>query len=88
MNKYTLKYPFTTAAGARLEHIEIRRLTRGDVRKASQFSKDEFDQENFMLASMTGLVVEDLDQFDIADAKFLVESFRDMVDGKGESAGL
>ncbi|MQT45045.1 phage tail assembly protein, partial [Pseudomonas sp. FSL R10-0765] len=61
MQTYQLKYPFTTAAGVRLEKVDIRRLNRGDLRKATAYSKDEFDQENFLLASMCGMTPEDLD---------------------------
>ena len=52
MQTSQLKDPFTTAAAVRLEKVEIRRLTRGDLRKANAYSKDEFDQENFMLARL------------------------------------
>lgn len=86
MHKYTLKFPYTTAAGARLETVEVRRLTRGDIRKAHQYAQDDFGQENYLLSSMIGIVPEDLDQMDISDSKALVEFFRNMVDGEGESA--
>lgn len=85
MQTYQLKHPFTTAAGVLLEKVEIRRLTRGDLRKANAYSKNDFDQENFMLASMCGVTAEDLDGFDLADSKALAEFFRTLVDGKGES---
>lgn len=88
MQTYQLKYPFTTAAAVRLEKVEIRRLTRGDLRKANAYSKDEFGQENFMLASMCGVTPEDLEGFDLADYKALAEFFRTLVDGKGESTNV
>lgn len=88
MQTYQLKYPFTTAAGVRLEKIEMRRLNRADLRKASAYSKDEFDQESFMLASMCGLTPEDIDNFDLADSKALAVFFRTLVDGKGESTNV
>lgn len=84
MRKHILKYPYTTGAGVRLESVEIRRLTRGDVRKATQYSKDDFDQENFLLARMCGLLPEDLDQMDIADSKVLLDFFRGVVAGESE----
>lgn len=86
MRKHTLKYPYTTAAGVRLESVEMRRLTRGDVRKATQYSKDDFDQENFLLARMCGLLPEDLDQMDVADSKVLLDFFRHSVAGEEEPA--
>lgn len=84
MRKHNLKYPYTTAAGARLESVEMRRLTRGDVRKATQYSKDDFEQENYLLAAMCGLVPEDLDKMDIADSKVLLDFFRGVVAGESE----
>lgn len=88
MQTYQLKHPFKTAAGAQLDKVEIRRLTRGDLRKATAYSKVDFDQENFLLASMCGMVPEDLDGLDLADSKVLTEFFRTMVDGKGESTDV
>ena len=64
------------------------RLTRGDVRKATQYSKDDFEQENFLLARMCGLLPEDLDQMDVADSKVLLDFFRQSVAGEEpETAG-
>ncbi|POF97671.1 phage tail assembly protein [Pseudomonas putida] len=85
---YTLKHPFTSAAGARVESVEIRRLNRGDLRKAHGYSKDDFEQESFLLACMVGLVPEDLDQFDLIDSKALTEFFRNLVDGEGKSTNV
>ncbi|MBH2032604.1 MAG: phage tail assembly protein [Pseudomonadales bacterium] len=86
MRKHTLKFPYTTAAGSRLESVEMRRLTRGDVRKATQYSKDDFEQENYLLAAMCSLVPEDLDKMDIADSKVLLDFFRSVVAGESEPA--
>ncbi len=86
MRKHNLKYPYTTATGVRLESVEMRRLTRGDIRHATKFSQDEFEQENCLLARMCGMVPEDLDKMDIADSKVLLEFFRGMVAGESEPA--
>ncbi|MDP3848110.1 MAG: phage tail assembly protein [Pseudomonas sp.] len=86
MHKYNLKYPYTMPGGARLETVEIRRLTRGDIRKAHHYAKDDdVGQESFLLAAMVGVVPEDLDPMDIADSKALVEFFRNMVESKGDA---
>lgn len=86
--KYPLKYPFVNAVGSRVESFTIRRLNRADLRKAQAFSKNDSDQENYLLAAMTGSVMEDLDHVDLADSKALADFFRNLVDGKGESTGI
>ena len=86
--KYPLKYPFTSGAGTKVESFNIRRLNRADLRKAQAFSKNDSDQENYLLAAMTGSVMEDLDHVDLADSKALADFFRNLVDGKGQSAGI
>lgn len=79
MDKITLKFPFKNAAGQMIEKVEIRRLTRGSAKAAQKYSKDDVEQEDFLLAQMTGLTVEDVDQLDIADSKQLLDVFRKMV---------
>lgn len=86
MSKYTLKYPFTSAAGQRIESIEMRRLKRKDLKAAQQFSKDDVEQEDFLLAQLSGLTVEDIGQLDIADSKALTDFFRRMAEGSPEPA--
>ncbi len=36
---YTLKHPFVSANGTRIESVEIRRLNRGDLRKAHGYER-------------------------------------------------
>lgn len=62
MSKYTLKFPFTNAGGQHIETIEMRRLKRSDLKAAVQFSKDDVDQEDFLLARLSGLTMEDIGQ--------------------------
>ncbi len=76
----TLKYPFTNAAGQRLEKLPLKRLKRVDLKAAAKHSKDDAEQEDFLLARMTGLTIEDIEQFDIADSKALQDMFREMVE--------
>lgn len=75
-----LKHPFTSAAGTRIEKLEIKRLKRGDLKAASRHSKEDAEQEDFLFARMTGLTLEDLEQLDVADSKSLTDIFRQMVD--------
>lgn len=81
---YTLKFPFTNAAGVRVERIDMRRLKRHDLKAAMQFSKDDVDQEDFLLARLSGLTMEDIGQLDIADSKALTDFFRHMAEGRAE----
>ncbi|QOK91985.1 phage tail assembly protein [Ralstonia pseudosolanacearum] len=83
---YTLKFPFTTAAGVRVESIEMRRLKRQDLKAAMKYSKDDVDQEDFLLARLSGLTMEDIGELDIADSKALTDFFRGMAEGRAEPA--
>ncbi|AOZ50885.1 phage tail assembly protein [Chromobacterium vaccinii] len=76
-----LQYPFTNAAGQRIDTLEVARLKRADLKAASHHSQDDADQEDFLFARMTGLTLEDIDQLDIADSRALADSFREMVGG-------
>jgi len=71
-----LKYPFTSAAGVRIERICLRRAKRADLRAANQFSRDEVDQETFLFARLSGLTMEDLDNLDMEDNDEMVRRFR------------
>lgn len=75
----TLKFPFTTAAGQRIEKLTIRRAKRADMKAAAKYSKDEGEQEDFLFAQITGLTLEDIDQLDLADSRTLQDTFREMV---------
>lgn len=81
---YTLKFPFTSATGTRIERIEMRRLQRKDLKAAAQFSKDDIEQEDFLLARLSGMTIEDIGQLDIADSNALTSFFRLMAEGGPE----
>jgi hypothetical protein len=76
-----LKYPFTNAAGQRIEKLTFRRGKRGDMVAAARYSKDEIEQEGFLFARLAGVTVEDIDALDLADAKELTEFFREKLAG-------
>ncbi|EHS9360827.1 phage tail assembly protein, partial [Salmonella enterica subsp. enterica serovar Montevideo] len=40
---FTLSYPFTTAAGTRIEQIELKRLTVKDLKQVRKINKDPTD---------------------------------------------
>lgn len=79
--KIKLKFPFTNAGGQRIEEVTMRRPKRGDMKAADKYSKDEAEQEDFLFARLVGLVLEDMDQIDLADSKVLVATFQAMVAG-------
>lgn len=73
----TLKHPFTTAAGKKVERLEFRRLTVKDLRAANEQASGNAAVEELVLMSRSvGLVLEDLDAMDIADYKSAQEQFR------------
>jgi len=74
--EFTLKHPFTTAAGVRIERISLRHARRADLRAANQFSKDEFEQETFLFARLAGLTMEDVDKLALEDNAQWVQWFR------------
>jgi len=75
---FDLKHPFTNAAGVRVERLALRRARRADLRAASQFSRDEFEQETFLFARLSGHTMEDLDMLDLEDNNQLVARFREL----------
>ena len=79
-SSFTLKHPFTNAAGQRIETLPVKRLKRSDLKAASKHSSDDAEQEDFLFARMIGLTIEDIEQFDIADSKALQDMFRTMVE--------
>jgi len=77
--EFALKYPFTSAAGVRIERISLRRARRADMRAAHKFSQEEFEQDTFLLARLAGLTMDDIDALDLEDNNELVERFRGML---------
>lgn len=86
MTNIPLKHPFTSADGKRIESVDMRRATRGDLKLSQRHSKDAIDAEDFLFTRLTGLVVEDLDRLDIEDATALQDAFRDQQGKRAEPA--
>jgi len=76
--EFALKYPFTSATGVRIERISLRRGRRADFRAAHKFSNEEFDQDTFLFARLSGLTMEDIDALDLEDNNELARRFRSM----------
>lgn len=70
-----LKYPVRLATGEILEKLTLRRPKVGDIRAVAGLATDA-EQELSIMARISGLVPEDLDELDFADYKALQEFFR------------
>ena len=81
---FTLSYPFTTAAGTRIELVELKRLTVKDLKQVRKISKNPADWDEPLIARSTGLLPEDLDNMDLADYLQLQKRFQ-LITGMGES---
>ncbi|KVG24809.1 phage tail assembly protein [Burkholderia ubonensis] len=79
--KIPLKFPVKLATGQTLTELTLNRGKRKDMAAAAKYSSDAGDQEDFLLARLTGLTVEDLGELDLADSKQLMDAFRGMVEG-------
>lgn len=83
-----LKFPFKNALGEQIKALPITRLKRKDIAAAQSHSKDDAVIEDHLLAKMTGLTLEDLNELDIADSRLLTEVFREMANGGDIAAVL
>ncbi|EGK5825863.1 phage tail assembly protein [Morganella morganii] len=83
-NIFPLSYPFTTAAGNRIDQVELKRLTVRDLKQARKTSKDPADWDEPLIARSTGMLPEDLDKMDLADYMELQKRFQ-QVTGLGKS---
>ncbi len=64
---FTLKYPFTTAAGSSISQLSLKRLKVKDLKQVKQTHKDPADWDEPLISRSTGLLPEDLDNMDLAD---------------------
>ncbi|MFB6404418.1 phage tail assembly protein [Pseudomonas putida] len=83
-----LKFPFTTAAGVFLDKLPIRRPKRKDIAAGQRQAADEAGLEDYLVAKMTGLTLEDLGELDIADSKTVSAVFRELASGGDGSQEL
>jgi hypothetical protein len=78
VSEVILKYPFT-AGGKKIEKLSLRRPTVKDLRTMGRFGDSDEDKEIGLIASLAGMIPEDMDVMDVADYKALQDSFRDML---------
>ncbi|MFT8210560.1 phage tail assembly protein [Arsenophonus nasoniae] len=74
---YPLRFPYPLANGEMLTQVTVRRLTVRDMKQVRKQSQDPSDLDELLVASMTGLLPEDLDKMDLADYQALHGRFRD-----------
>lgn len=78
MSDVVLKYPFTSG-GKKVEKLTLRRPTVKDLRTVGRFGESDEDKEIGLIATLAGLIPEDMDQMDAADYKALQDCFRAML---------
>lgn len=87
-NAVALREPLKLADGRILTEIVLRAPRVRDLKAAQRASADPVEQELAMLARLTGLVPEDLDEMHLADYARLQARFRADADpGAGAVAG-
>lgn len=70
-----LKYPVRLATGQVLSELEVRRPRVGDLRAVMHIGS-EVEQGLMLVARVTGLVPEDLDDLDLQDLEAVQATFR------------
>ncbi|HGD3424773.1 TPA: phage tail assembly protein [Enterobacter hormaechei] len=84
--KYTLQYPFNSAAGEHITELQLRRLKVKDMRTARRASDKPEEWDEPLMAAMTGLVPEDLSEMDLLDYQALQKRFQSMLSMVTESS--
>lgn len=79
--KITLDYPIKDGEGKEISELKMRRAKAKDLR-AAQSQTNEVDQEFYLMAMLTGLVLEDIAELDFADYKKLQSALKEMQKGK------
>ena len=64
----TLKHPYTTAAGVRVDTLTLRQPTVADLRRAKKQAGEDYEERtHLIIAACCGLIPEDLDGMDLWD---------------------
>lgn len=79
--KIPLDYPIKDGEGKEISELKIRRAKAKDLR-AAQSQKSDADQEFYLMALLTGLVLEDIAELDIADYQKVQTALKEMQKGK------
>ena len=79
--KIELDFPIKDGQGNEIKVLNIRRAKVKDLRRMQQ-KENAAEQEGFLVAQLTGLVPEDIDELDIADYAKVQQALTDMQKGK------
>ncbi|WP_390201242.1 phage tail assembly protein [Brenneria goodwinii] len=75
---FTLSIPFTTAAGVRIESLNLRRLQVKDLKAVRKISDNPAGWDDLLIARASGMLPEDLDSMDLADYLELQKRFQQL----------
>lgn len=78
MEEVVLKYPFT-AGGKKLEKLTLRQPVVKNLWTMGRYGDSEEEKEIGLMASLSGLIPDDMDAMDLSDYKALQDSFRGML---------
>lgn len=79
--KIELDFPIKDGQGNEIKVLNIRRAKAKDLRRMQQ-KENAADQEFFLIAQLTGLVPEDIDELDVADYTKVQTALTEMMKGK------
>ncbi|MDR1709653.1 MAG: phage tail assembly protein [Candidatus Accumulibacter sp.] len=81
-----LDYPIDTAAG-KVDKLRMRRAKLKDHRRAARQNRSPEEREVAIMAAVTGLVPEDMDEMDFTDFMKLQDAFRELHAQPGRPLG-
>ncbi|PAV10390.1 hypothetical protein CBG25_02090 [Arsenophonus sp. ENCA] len=73
---YRLQYPYALGSGERLTQVSLNRLKVSDIKAVRRLSENVNDWDSLLIARMTGLIPEDIDNMDLVDYQQLQGHFR------------
>lgn len=80
--KIKLLFPIRDGEGKEITELNVRRAKVRDIKRMNELQGSDADKEVYMLALLTGLVPEDLEDLDIADYANVQKAFTEMQKGK------
>ncbi|MBA2816686.1 phage tail assembly protein [Candidatus Pantoea persica] len=73
---YTLQYPYALGSGEMLTQVTLSRLRVSDIKAVRRLSENVNDWDSLLIARMTGLIPEDIDNMDLVDYQQSQSHFR------------
>lgn len=73
---YSLQYPYALGSGEMLNRVTLSRLKVSDIKAVRRLSENVNDWDSLLIARMTGLIPEDIDNMDLVDYQQLQSHFR------------